>query len=125
MEKEAILRAVLSGIPKVAAQITLAPFEERSAALDNAERSYVQIARDIGYAQETARRWVSAIMDRLRAKVEANNSALRPLLKKLYEEVVRLTSSSAQEFARTGEEESGEKGSVIEIHRWPARKTIH
>ncbi len=77
MEKEAILRAVLSGIPKVAAQITLAPFEERSAALDNAERSYVQIARDIGYAQETARRWVSAIMDRLRAKVEANDSALR------------------------------------------------
>ncbi len=64
-------------------------------------------------------------MDRLRAKVEANDSALRPLLKKLYEEVVRLTSSSAREFARTGEEESGEKGSVIEIHRWPARKTIH
>ncbi len=56
LEKEAILRAVLFGIPKVAAQITLAPFEERSAALDDAERSYVQIARDIGYTQETARR---------------------------------------------------------------------
>ncbi len=125
MEKEAILQAVLSGLPKVAQQIALAPFEERSAALDAAERGYVQIVQDNGYTQETAHRWVSAIMDRLRAQVEATDSALRPLLKKLYEEVVRVTSSSEQEVARTGEEESGEEGSFIEIHRWLSRKTIH
>ena len=69
-ENEEILKAAVSGIARVALAIAAIPTEHRKQALQAAERSYLQTALALGYGEAAARKWVSAVMLRLRVEVE-------------------------------------------------------
>jgi hypothetical protein len=69
-EPEDILEAAVAGVRKVAAAIAAVPEEHRERAFEAAERSYQQTIRDLGYPEDAARSWVSAMMYRLHADVK-------------------------------------------------------
>jgi hypothetical protein len=101
-----VLEAANSGIPKVAEMIAIIPAENRAIALGAAERIYLQIAKDLGGAEDVARNWVSAIALRLRAEVDDKVLTNRKLLKALHEELVQTSveaGSARSEFGPTGD----------------------
>jgi hypothetical protein len=69
-EHEEILQAAMDGIHRVAVAIASLSEEQRERAFQAAEHSYEQTARDLGYPEQRAGVWVSAVMFRLRADVE-------------------------------------------------------
>ena len=69
-ENEEILKGAVSGIARVALAIAAIPTEHRKQALQAAERSYLQTTIALGYGEAAARKWVSAVMLRLRVEVE-------------------------------------------------------
>jgi hypothetical protein len=69
-EREDILRAAMDGIHTVAVAIASLSEEQREGAFEAAEHSYQQTARDLGFTEDAADVWVSAIMFRLRADVK-------------------------------------------------------
>ncbi len=76
-KKEEILEAAVAGIPKVAELVASIPEQDRTRALDAAERSYRQTVLNLGYEEGPAEAWVSAIMVRLQAEA-ASKPAARP-----------------------------------------------
>ena len=73
-ETEEILEGAVSGIARVALAIAAIPTEHRKQALLAAERSYLQTTLALGYGEAAARKWVSAVMLRLRVEVEGVRS---------------------------------------------------
>ena len=73
--KEEVLEAAISGLPRVAEAIVAIPAEARARALVAAEDSYRQTARNLGYGETEVQEWVAAIMFRLRAEVAAQELA--------------------------------------------------
>jgi hypothetical protein len=68
---EEILGALIAGIPRVAQRIAgLLNDEQRAAAFEAVERSYLQTALDLDYTEVDARDWLRVVMDALRADVE-------------------------------------------------------
>jgi hypothetical protein len=76
LERDGILSAVIAGLPKVAKLISTIPEEQRPQALEAAEQSYLQTARELGYEGEDAQHWVSAIMLRLRLERASECAAM-------------------------------------------------
>jgi hypothetical protein len=74
-EEEEILEAAAAGIPRVAEVLASIPEEDRARALDAAECSYRQTMLDLGYDEGPVQGWVSAMMLRLQAEVEEQESA--------------------------------------------------
>jgi hypothetical protein len=66
MAEDEILSAAIAGVPKIADFIARVPTEDRSRALDAAEKSYLKTAHTLGYQDAEAQQWVSAVMSRLR-----------------------------------------------------------
>jgi len=64
-----ILKLAVAGIPKVAQKIASVSAERLASAFDAAERSYLQTARDLGFAEADARTLVSEVMLQLRVEV--------------------------------------------------------
>jgi len=85
---EEVLEAAISGIPKIAHMIAFIPPENRASAFGAAERIYLQVAKDLGGAEDLAQNWASAIVLLLRAEVEDKVLTNRKLLKALHEELV-------------------------------------
>ena len=73
-ETEEVLEGAVSGIARVALAIAAIPSERRKQALVAAERSYLQSTLALGYGESAARKWVSAVMLRLRVEVEGVHS---------------------------------------------------
>jgi hypothetical protein len=69
--KEQVLEAAIGGLPRVAEAVVAIPAEARKRALDAAEDSYRQTARNLDYGEAEVQEWVAAIMFRLRAEVAA------------------------------------------------------
>jgi hypothetical protein len=67
---EEILGALIAGIPRVAQRFASLSDEQRTAAFQAVERSYLQTAFDLGYTEVDARDWLRVVMDALRAEVE-------------------------------------------------------
>jgi hypothetical protein len=67
---EEILGALIAGIPRVAQRIAGLNDEQRAAAFEAVERSYLQTALDLDYTEVDARDWLRVVMDALRADVE-------------------------------------------------------
>jgi hypothetical protein len=83
-EEKAFLRVAVAAIPRVAAF----PPDDRAGALEAAERSFLAAALDYGYTDISARSRVSAIMRRLRGRLErqqASEKKLQALLHRLTE----------------------------------------
>jgi hypothetical protein len=87
-KKAKTMGAAVAGIPKVAQAIMAIPAEHRGRALDAAERSYLQTARDLGCAEAVAQRWLSSVMFRLRREIEKRRVGETELLKNLYKELI-------------------------------------
>jgi hypothetical protein len=73
-ESEQILEMAIAGISRVAQAIVAMPAEDRARALEAAERSYWQTAREFGYGDAKAESWAAALMFRLRAEIENQKS---------------------------------------------------
>jgi hypothetical protein len=70
LERKEILASALAGIPMVAHAIAASPAKHWSRALDAARRSYLQSAKNIGFAEAAADIWVSAVMFQLRMELK-------------------------------------------------------
>jgi hypothetical protein len=77
MAEDEVLSAAIAGVPRVAEFIAAVPTEDRSRALDAAEKSYLKTAHTLGYQDDEAQQWVSAVMSRLR--IEESDYKLRML----------------------------------------------
>ena len=65
--KDEVFSAAVEGLPKVAAElIATFPVEDRRRALEAAEQSHLDTARELGYPEADARQWAAAVMFRLR-----------------------------------------------------------
>ena len=65
-ESEQILEMAIAGISRVAQAIAAMPAEDSARALEAAERSYCQTAREFGYGDAEAESWAAALMFKLR-----------------------------------------------------------
>jgi hypothetical protein len=66
MAEDEVLSVAIAGVPKVVEFIAGVPSEDRSRALEAAEKSYLKTANTLGYQDAEAQQWVSAVMSRLR-----------------------------------------------------------
>ena len=85
-EEKAFLRVAVAAIPRVTEIIWGFPPDDQAGALETAERSFMAAALDYGCTEITARSRVSAVMRRLRSRLErqrAGERKLQALLHKL------------------------------------------
>jgi hypothetical protein len=87
-EEIAFLRVAVAAIPRVTEIILGFPPDDRAGALEAAERSFLAAALDYGCTDISARSRVSAIMRRLRGRLErqqASEKKLHALLQRITE----------------------------------------
>ena len=77
LDEDEILSAAIAGVSKVAELIATVPAEERTRALEAAEKSYLETAHNLGYQDADAQQWASVVMSRLR--IEEDSYKLRML----------------------------------------------
>jgi hypothetical protein len=77
LDEDGVLSAAIAGVPRVAELIATVPAEERTRALEAAEKSYLETAYALGYKDADAQQWASAVMSRLR--IEEDSYKLRML----------------------------------------------
>lgn len=70
VEQDKVFANVVIGLRQVAELIAGLPEARRSVALDAAAQSYLNTARELGYADEVAQQWASAVMERLHGDME-------------------------------------------------------
>jgi hypothetical protein len=88
-EEKAFLRVAVAAIPRVAELILAFPPDDRAGALETAERRFLAAALDYGCTEKTAQSRVSAVMRRLRGRLErqqASERNLKALLQRLTEQ---------------------------------------
>ncbi len=111
-EEAKLLREVVSAIPQVAEVIASTPLEQRSWALEAAERGYVRALLESGSTEAAAQKWTAAVMRRLRRQVaERDEADRRKVANALHEELSPLVSQiqSASESKREAEEVDDEE----------------
>jgi DNA-directed RNA polymerase specialized sigma24 family protein len=69
-EEDEFLEVASDALPRIVELIATFPVEHRAGAFEVAERRYMQAAQDFGCTEEAARRWVAAIVRKLRTLVE-------------------------------------------------------
>ena len=87
-EEKAFLRVAVAAIPRVTEIIQGFPPDDRAGALETAERRFLAAALDYGCTEVAARSRVSAVMRRLRGRLErqrASEKKLQALLHRLVE----------------------------------------
>jgi hypothetical protein len=75
IQDDGVLSNVLAGLPRVAELIATVPEERRERALEAAEHSYLNSARELGYDEVDAQQWVTAVMLRLRTRAAEDGVA--------------------------------------------------
>ena len=71
LDEDDILSAAIAGVPRVAELIATVPAEERTRALEAAEKSYLETAHALGYQDADAQQWASTVMSRLRIEEDS------------------------------------------------------
>ena len=79
VEEKAFLRVAVAAIPRVAEIIWRFPPDDRAGALERAERCFLAAALDYGCTEITAQSRVSAVMRRLRSRLERQQASERKL----------------------------------------------
>ena len=62
LESDEVFSAVIKGLPKVVELIATVPEEKRFVAWCAARKSYLQTAQTLGYEENDAQEWASAVM---------------------------------------------------------------
>jgi hypothetical protein len=75
-EVDKFVKVASASLPRVSEIIAAFPDEDCAGAFEFAERRYAQAARDFGCDEAESKRWVSAIMRKLRALVVEAQSAI-------------------------------------------------
>jgi hypothetical protein len=70
-DDDEMLSAAIAGVPRIAEFIATVPAEERTRALEAAEKSYLETAHTLGYQDADARQWVSTVMSRLQSEEDS------------------------------------------------------
>src|SRR6516162_3848210 len=78
-EEKAFLRVVVAAIPLVSELILAFPPDDRAGALETAEQRFIAAALDYGCADITAQSRVSAVVRRLRSRLERQRASERNL----------------------------------------------
>ena len=89
-EEKAFLRVAVAAIPRVDRNDSGFPPDDQAGALETAERPFMAAALDYGCTEITARSRVSAVMRRLRGRLErqrASEKKLQALLHRLTERI--------------------------------------
>jgi hypothetical protein len=68
LDKDEVLSAAIAGVPRIAEIMATVAAEDRSRALEAAEKSYLETAHTLGYEDTDAQQWVAAVMSRLQAE---------------------------------------------------------
>jgi hypothetical protein len=68
-QEDEVLSGAIAGVSRVAELLATIPAEDRSRALEAAEKSYLQTAHALGYKDAEAELWASEIMWRLRMEL--------------------------------------------------------
>ena len=87
-EEKAFLRSAVAAIPRIAELVCGFPPDDRAGALETAERRLMEAALEFGCTEIAARSRVSAVMGRLRRRVEKqriSEKKLQALLHRLTE----------------------------------------
>jgi hypothetical protein len=87
-EEKAFLRSAVAAIPRIAELVCGFPPDDRAGALEIAERRLMEAALEFGCTEIAARSRVSAVMGRLRRRVEKqriSEKKLQALLHRLTE----------------------------------------
>jgi hypothetical protein len=85
-EEKAFLRSAVAALPRIAEIVCAFPPDDRAGALEAAERRLMETALEFGCTEIAARSRVSAVMGRLRRRVEEQRTSekkLRALLHRL------------------------------------------
>jgi hypothetical protein len=88
VEAKAFLRTAVAAIPRIAEIICEFPPDDRAGALETVERRFMEAALEFGCTEIAARNRVSAVMGRLRRRVEERRTSekrLQALLHRLTE----------------------------------------
>jgi hypothetical protein len=88
-QEDKVLSAAMAGVSRVAELLATIPAEERSRALEAAEKSYLQTAHALGYKDAEAELWASEIMRRL---PDGDGPAVKPSIVQLSNPVCRRAS---------------------------------
>jgi hypothetical protein len=75
LENDAFFSAAIEGLPKVVELIATVQEEKRSVAWSAAQQSYRQTAQTIGYADNDAQQWASAVMSLLEVAAQASEAS--------------------------------------------------
>jgi hypothetical protein len=78
-EEKAFLRVAVAAIPRVAEMIRGFPPDDQAGALETAKRSFMAAALDYGCTQITAQSRVSAVMRRLRSRLQRQRASQKKL----------------------------------------------
>ena len=62
LDEDDVLSGAIAGVPRVAELIATVPAEERTRALEAAEKSYLETAHSLGYQGADAQQWASAVI---------------------------------------------------------------
>ena len=75
LEHDEVFSAAIEGLPKVVELIATVPEEKRSLAWTAAQQSYRQTAQTIGYDDNDAKQWASAVMSLLGIATQASEAS--------------------------------------------------
>jgi len=78
-EEKAFLKVAVAAIPRVTEIILSFPPDDRAGALETAERRFLAAALDYGCTDVSARSRVSAVMRRLRSRLERQQESKKKL----------------------------------------------
>ena len=78
-EEKTFLRVAVAAIPRVAEMIQGFPSDDQAGAIETAERSFMAAALNYGCTEITARSRVSAVMRRLRGRLERQRASEKKL----------------------------------------------
>ena len=78
-EEKAFLKVAVAAIPRVTEIILSFPADDRAGALETAERRFLAAALDYGCTDVSARSRVSAVMRRLRSRLERQQESQKKL----------------------------------------------
>jgi len=101
LDEAKILREVVGGITEVAQKVAATPTQQRARALQAAERHYQKMMLAAGSSASAARRWVEAVMDRIRRQVAEHDQ--KRSLTALHQELTALAEQGESSQSDSGD----------------------
>jgi hypothetical protein len=73
-EPPSVLETIVASLPQIADHVAAMPDERKSVALDALEEHFQQAAMNLGYSEDPAQKWASALMAHVRHQIDSLSS---------------------------------------------------